>query len=67
MLKCNVDIACYSELNTYCITTCMRDVQGRFDGKPEISEAEALGVFEALRWIHHEQMTDVQLEKIVFK
>jgi ribonuclease HI len=41
----------------------MRDVQGRFDGKPEISEAEALGVFEALRWIHHEQMTDVQLEK----
>jgi ribonuclease HI len=70
MLKCNVDAACYNELNTYCITACVRDAQGRFvkaytrwfEGKPEISEAEALGVLEALRWIQHEQMRDVQLE-----
>jgi ribonuclease HI len=54
----------------YCIAACMRDAQGRFvkaytrwfEGKPEISEAEALGVLEALRWIQHEQMRDVQLE-----
>jgi ribonuclease HI len=48
----------------------VRDDQGRFVkaytqcfvGKPEISEAEALGVLEALKWLQHEQLTNVELE-----
>jgi ribonuclease HI len=48
----------------------VRDDQGRFVkaytqcfvGKPEISEAEALGVLEALKWLQHEQLTNVKLE-----
>jgi ribonuclease HI len=70
MIKCNVDAACYNELNRYGIAACVRDSQGRFikaytrwfEGKPDISEAEALGVLEALRWLQREQMTNVQLE-----
>jgi ribonuclease HI len=70
MLKCNVDAACYNESNRYGIAACVRDSQGRFvkaytrwfEGKPDISEAEALGVLETLRWLQREHMTNVQLE-----
>jgi ribonuclease HI len=48
----------------------VRDSQGQFvkaytrwfEGKPEVSEAEAVGVLEALRWLQRESMTNVQLE-----
>jgi ribonuclease HI len=70
MLKCNVDAACYKESNRYGIAACVRDSQGRFvkaytrwfEGEPDISEAEALGVLETLRWLQREHMTNVQLE-----
>ncbi|PNX79246.1 hypothetical protein L195_g035230 [Trifolium pratense] len=56
-LKCNIDAACYSEINMYYVAACVRDAQGcfvkaytrSFEGKPEIAEAGAQGVLEALR------------------
>jgi ribonuclease HI len=69
-LKCNVDTACYSELNIYGIWVCVRDAQGkfvraytrRFEGKPEIAEAEALGVLEALQWLYNADISNVHIE-----
>ncbi|MCI24331.1 hypothetical protein A2U01_0045514 [Trifolium medium] len=55
-LRCNVDVVCYSEHNIYCVGACLRDENERFvkafvkryEGKPKIYEAEAIGllVFE---------------------
>ncbi|PNX97414.1 cyclin-D1-1, partial [Trifolium pratense] len=47
-LKCNIDAACYSEHNIYCVGACLHDESGRFakafakryEGKLEIYEAE---------------------------
>jgi hypothetical protein len=57
-LKCNIDAACYSEQNIYCVGACLRDENGRFvkafakrfEGKPEIYEAEAIGLLESLKY-----------------
>jgi ribonuclease HI len=57
--KCNIDAACYKEDNSYCIGACLRDDDGRFlkafvrrlEGQPEVCEAEALGLLEALKWL----------------
>jgi ribonuclease HI len=48
----------------------VRDAQGlfvkaytrRFEGKPEIAEAEASGVLEALQWLRQQQLSNVQIE-----
>ncbi|MCI65101.1 hypothetical protein A2U01_0086359, partial [Trifolium medium] len=29
-LKCNVDTACYTEDNSFCVGTCIRDENGQF-------------------------------------
>ncbi|CAJ2658230.1 unnamed protein product [Trifolium pratense] len=29
-LKCNIDAACYSDLNRFCVAACVRDARGRF-------------------------------------
>jgi ribonuclease HI len=70
VLKCNIDTACCSDLNIYCVAACVCDAQGqfvkaytrRFKGKPEIAEAEASGVLEALQWLRQEQLSNVQIE-----
>ncbi|KAK2445802.1 putative mitochondrial protein [Trifolium repens] len=67
---CNIDTACYSDVNIYCVAACVRDAQGqfvkaytrRFEGKPEIAEAEASGVLEALQWLRQQQLSNVQIE-----
>ncbi|PNX81961.1 60S ribosomal protein l23 [Trifolium pratense] len=59
-LKCNIDIARSVEQNIYCIGACIHDEHGHFvqafvkrcDGKPEIVEAEAIGMLEVLKWLH---------------
>jgi hypothetical protein len=57
MLKCNVDVTCYTEQNMFCVGVCLRDEHGRFvlayakrfEGRPvEIRESEAMGVLENL-------------------
>jgi ribonuclease HI len=68
-LKCNIDAACYNEQNVYCIGACLRDEQGRFvqafttrlHGSPDIAEAEATGLLEALRWMQQPQLTNVNI------
>ncbi|MCH90678.1 ribonuclease H protein, partial [Trifolium medium] len=68
-LKCNIDTAYYKEQNVYCIGTCLRDEQGRFmqafmtrlRGRPDIAEAEATGLLEALRWLQQPQLANVQI------
>ncbi|PNX70657.1 cytochrome p450, partial [Trifolium pratense] len=69
-LKCNVDTACYIDQNFYGVGACIRDAQGRFvqaftkkfDGKPEVAEAEAVGLLEAMRWIQNSHMPMVHIE-----
>ncbi|GAU30386.1 hypothetical protein TSUD_57980 [Trifolium subterraneum] len=69
-LKCNVDTACYMDQNLYGVGACIRDAQGRFlqafakrfDGKPEIAEAEAVGLLEAMKWIQNSHMPMVHVE-----
>ncbi|XP_045810978.1 uncharacterized protein LOC123905427 [Trifolium pratense] len=61
-LKCNIDAACYTKRNIYCVGACIRDENGRFvkafakcfEGKPEIYEAEAkaIGLLECLTWLN---------------
>ncbi|MCI71331.1 hypothetical protein A2U01_0092594, partial [Trifolium medium] len=56
MLKCNIDTACYMEHNVYSVGACMHDEQGqfvqayarRFVGRPNVAEAEAMGLLEVL-------------------
>jgi ribonuclease HI len=60
-IKCNVDTACYTQENSYCVGVCSRDEHGRFmkaytkhfNGTPSVAEAEAMGVKEALVWLRH--------------
>ncbi|PNX54670.1 hypothetical protein L195_g048291, partial [Trifolium pratense] len=55
-LKCNVDTACYIDQILYGVGACIRDAQERFvqaftkkfDGKPEVAEAGAVGLLEAM-------------------
>jgi ribonuclease HI len=69
-LKCNIDTACYKDQNIYCVAACIRDAQGRFvrayvkrfEGCPEIAEAEAMGVCEALQWMHNSHMSNIHVE-----
>jgi hypothetical protein len=59
-LKCNVDAACYAEQNKFCIAACVRDEHGSFvkgmaqcfNGTPVMQEAEAIGILEAMKWLH---------------
>ncbi|MCI36229.1 cytochrome P450, partial [Trifolium medium] len=70
MLKCNIDAACYAEHNFFCVAACLRDDNGnfvaaftkRFEGKPAIAEAEAIGVMEALTWLHNSHFVASQIE-----
>jgi ribonuclease HI len=34
----------------------------RFEGCPEIAEAEAMGLWEALQWMHNSHMPKIQIE-----
>jgi ribonuclease HI len=71
-LKCNIDTACYVEDNAYCAGICIRDSHGSFvkayakrkEGTPEIAEAEAQGVLEALHWLSsmHMENNTIELE-----
>jgi ribonuclease HI len=69
-LKCNIDAAVYIEQNIFCIGACLRDEQGqfmkafakRFEGQPNISEAEAIGLLEALKWLNTMHTNHVYLE-----
>ncbi|MCI19155.1 cytochrome P450 [Trifolium medium] len=69
-LKCNVDAACYEEANQYCIGACLRDAEGKvihaymkkFEGKPEVREAEAVALLEALNWLQQYNMQQIQIE-----
>ncbi|GAU12957.1 hypothetical protein TSUD_97680 [Trifolium subterraneum] len=63
-LKCNVDTTCYMDHNLYGIGACIRDAQGRFDGKPEVAEAEALGLLEAMQWIQNSHMPMFHVETV---
>ncbi|KAK2371264.1 hypothetical protein QL285_084234 [Trifolium repens] len=68
-LKCNIDAACYNEQNVYCLGVCLRDEQGifvqafmtRLHGSPDIAEAEATWLLEALRWMQQPQLTNVHI------
>jgi hypothetical protein len=69
-LKCNIDAACYRDQNLYCVGMCIRDEQGRFvsaymkrfEGQPDIREAEPMGVLEGLMWLKGMNSSNVLLE-----
>jgi hypothetical protein len=67
MLKCNIDDTCYTEQNLV-LGNVKQDEQGRFveeyarkfEGKPNIREAEAMGVLKGLKWLQSMNMSNVQ-------
>jgi ribonuclease HI len=69
-LKCNVDMAYYADKNCYCIAACLRDDRGhfvkafakRYEGKPTIAEAEALGVLESIKWMQNSYIEESYIE-----
>jgi hypothetical protein len=57
------------------VWACIRDAHGRFvqafakkfDGKPDVAEAEAVGLLEAIQWIQNSHMPIVHVETDSFK
>jgi ribonuclease HI len=69
-LKCNVDAAIFEEQRSFGIGMCIRDSHGNFikasikwyDGVPPPSEAEAMGLKDAILWLGQLGLSKVQIE-----
>jgi len=69
-LKCNVDVALFAEQRRFGIGMCIRNHYGHFikaltkwyDGVPPPSEAEALGLRDAILWLGQLELSRVQIE-----
>jgi len=69
-LKCNVDAAIFKEQRSFGIGMCIRDSHGNiikastkwYDGVPSPSEAEAMGLREAILWLGQLGLSKVRIE-----